>query len=283
MATHLQEQLSLHLSHLVRERDPYLATQGHFYVKEYIHQELSQLGPVHRHSFRTLKKFANSIHENLVLQLKGNQPLPPILVGAHFDAVPGSPGADDNASGIAVLLELAKHFHHYPARHPIHFIGFDMEEYGRLGSQAYAQELRQHQTQIATMISLEMLGYIDHHPHSQKYPSGLKYFYPSTGNFIALLGNLRSILTMLKLSHHLKQGGAPCEWLPVPFRGTLLPDTRRSDHASFWDQGYSALMVTDTANLRNPHYHKPSDTIETLNLDFLEAIYNGLVQALRLF
>lgn len=281
MATHLQERLSLHLSHLVRERDPYLATEGHFYVKEYIHQELSQLGTVQRHSFRTLKKFANSVHENLVLQLQGNQPLPPILVGAHFDAVPGSPGADDNASGIAVLLELAKHFHQHPARHPIHFIGFDMEEYGRLGSQAYAQELRQNRTKITTMISLEMLGYIDPQLGSQQYPSKLAYFYPSTGDFIALLGNLRSIPTLAKLSSHMKYCGAPCEWLPVPLRGTMLPDTRRSDHASFWDQGYSALMVTDTANLRNPHYHKPSDTIETLNLDFLESIYNGLVRALH--
>jgi len=281
MATHLQERLWQHLSHLVRERDPYLATEGHFYVKEYIHQELSQFGAVHRHSFRTLKKFANSVQENLVLQLQGKHPLPPILVGAHFDAVPGSPGADDNASGIAVLLELAKHFHQHPARHPIHFIGFDMEEYGRLGSQAYAQDLRRSRTKIKTMISLEMLAYIDPQPGAQKYPSRLEYFYPSTGNFIALLGNLRSIPTMAKLSSHIKYSGAPCEWLPIPLRGTLLPDTRRSDHASFWDQGYSALMVTDTANLRNPHYHQPSDTIETLNLDFLESIYNGLVRALH--
>lgn len=282
MGSPLQERLSQHLSHLTRERDPYLATAGHFFVKEYIYQELSQWGTVRRHTFRTLKKVAKSVHENLILSLPGTQSLPPILIGAHFDGVPGSPGADDNATGVAVLLELAQHFHHHPARHPIQIIGFDLEEYGRLGSQAYAQELRQTKTHITTMISLEMLGYIDSREHTQRYPAGLEYFYPSTGNFIALLGNLRSIPTMFKMSTHLKRSGAPCEWLPVPLRGTPIPDTRRSDHASFWDYGYSALMVTDTADSRNPHYHKPSDTIATLNLDFLESIYNGLVQAIQI-
>ncbi|WP_299407470.1 M28 family peptidase [Acaryochloris sp. IP29b_bin.148] len=281
--TPIQERLALHLAHLVRERDPYLATEGHFYAKTYIAQELSQFGTVHKHPFQTLKKYANSIHENLILSLPGTQPLPPILIGAHFDTVPGSPGADDNASGLVVLLELARYFYHHPARYPLQIIAFDLEEYGCLGSQAYAQDLKRNQTRITTMMSLEMLGYTDQTPHSQNYPAGLEYLYPSTGNFIALLGNLRSIPTMFKLSHHLKQQGAPCEWLPVPFRGTILPDTRRSDHASFWDQGYAALMVTDTANLRNPHYHQPSDTLDTLDLDFLEAVYRGLVQALRWF
>lgn len=283
MGSPLQERLSEHLSHLVRERDPYLATAGHFYVKEYIYQELSQWGSVRRHSFRTLKKVAKSVHENLILSLAGTHSLPPIVIGAHFDAVPGSPGADDNATGVAVLLELAQHFYQHPARHPLHIVGFDLEEYGRLGSQAYAQELRQNQICITIMISLEMLGYIDSQDHTQRYPAGLQHFYPSTGNFIALLGNLRSIPVMLKMSTQMKRHGAPCEWLPVPFRGTPIPDTRRSDHASFWDYGYSALMVTDTANSRNPHYHKSSDTIATLNLDFLASIYNGLVQTIQQF
>jgi Zn-dependent M28 family amino/carboxypeptidase len=279
----IQTQLSLHLSHLVRERDPYLASVGHFYVKEYIYQELSALGLVERHTFRILKKVSHSIHENLILHLPGTQLLPPILVGAHFDAVPGTPGADDNASGVAVLLELAKYFHDHPARHPIQLIGFDMEEYGLLGSQAYAQELKQNHQKIAMMISLEMLGYVDNRPHSQQYPSGLGFFYPSAGNFIALIGNLRAVPTMIKMTRHLREKGTPCEWLPVPLRGKILPDTRRSDHAAFWDQGYSAFMVTDTAHLRNPHYHQSSDTIETLNLEFLVSVFYGLVQGLQSF
>ena len=283
MSSNIQARIAHHLSHLVRERDPYLASEGHFYVKEYIYQELSQLGLVKRYPFRALKKWANSVHENLVLELAGTQSLPPILVGAHFDTVPGSPGADDNASGIAVLLELAQYFYNHPSRYPLHFIGFDMEEYGLLGSQAYAQSLRLNQEKITLMFSLEMLGYIDHRPHSQKYPSGLEYFYPTTGNFIALLGNLRSIPTLMNMSYYLKENGALCEWLPVPFRGNILPDTRRSDHAAFWDQGYTAIMVTDTANLRNPHYHQPSDRVDTLNLDFMAAIYHGMVQVLQKF
>lgn len=277
----IQDTLQQHLSHLVRERDPFLATAGHFFVKEYIFQELGRWGTIERHTFRTLRKIAKSTHENLILSLPGTQVLPPILIGAHFDGVPGSPGADDNASGIAVLLELARYFYHHPMRHPIQLIGFDLEEYGCLGSQAYASDLKRQHTKIRTMISLEMLGYIDPRPDTQAYPVGLQHFYPNTGNFIALLGNLRSIPTMMKMAHHLKQQGAPCEWLPIPFRGNWLPDTRRSDHSPFWDAGYSALMVTDTANLRNPHYHQASDTIDTLNLDFLSAVYNGLIHTLK--
>ncbi len=279
----IQHNLLKHLSHLVRERDPFLGTAGHFFVKEYIYQELCQWGTVHRHTFKALKKVATSAHENLVLTLPGTQSLPPILIGAHFDGVPGSPGADDNASGVAVLLELARFFYRHPARYPIHLIGFDLEEYGCLGSQAYVQDLKSRQAKITTMMSLEMLGYIDPRPNTQSYPAGLKYFYPNTGNFIALLGNFRSIPTMLRMSRHFKQQGAPCEWLPIPMRGRWLPDTRRSDHSPFWDAGYSALMVTDTANMRNPHYHRASDKIETLNLDFLSAVFNGLMKTLQSF
>jgi len=122
---------------------------------------------------------------------------------------------------------------------------------------------------------------MDPNPHTRTYPGKLSYFYPHTGNFIALLGNLPSIRTMLILSHHFKQQGAACEWLPIPLKGTWLPDTRRSDHSPFWDAGYPALMITDTANMRNPHYHQASDRIETLNLTFLGAVYNGLVQSIQ--
>lgn len=131
------------------------------------------------------------------------------------------------------------------------------------------------------MISLEMLGYCDATPGSQRYPTGLQYLYPNQGNFIALVGNLRSIPDMISLRRNLRKVGTLTEWLPVPNRGKILPLTRLSDHAHFWDQGYQAMMVTDTAFLRNPHYHKASDTIETLDLEFLTSVCRGLEFGLR--
>ncbi|MEM0980610.1 MAG: M20/M25/M40 family metallo-hydrolase, partial [Cyanobacteria bacterium P01_H01_bin.58] len=207
---------------------------------------------------------------------------PPILVGAHYDTVPGTPGADDNASGLAVLLELARHAVAHPPRRPVWFVAFDMEEYGLLGSQAYAAELKSVGQPLRLMLSLEMLGYCDRTPHSQRYPSPLlRPFYPNTGNFVALIGNLAAIPDLIWLKRCLQQAGAQGQWLPVPQQGKLIPAVRRSDHAPFWDQGYRAVMVTDTAFLRNPHYHKASDTLATLDLTFMAQACLGLMQALE--
>ncbi|NES86639.1 MAG: M28 family peptidase, partial [Moorea sp. SIO2B7] len=199
------------------------------------------------------------------------------------------PGADDNATGVAVLLELARAFATKPPKSPLRLVAFDLEEYGLLGSADYATYLKQNQQPLRLMLSLEMLGYCaprsgslrDRSPHSQNYPAGLKYFYPNRGDFIALIGNLSTIPDLIHLSRHIRKVGTPCEWLPVPNRGKLLPQTRLSDHSPFWDQGYRALMVTDTAFLRNPHYHQKSDTIETLDLDFLTGVCRGLINGIE--
>jgi Zn-dependent M28 family amino/carboxypeptidase len=161
----------------------------------------------------------------------------------------------------------------------VQLVAFDMEEYGCLGSSHHAAKYKQQQESIRLMISLEMLGYCNHNPNSQSYPAGLKYFYPNSGNFIALIGNLRTVPDLINLSGKIRKSGPPCEWLPVPNRGLIVPDTRRSDHVPFWDNGYPAIMVTDTANMRNPHYHRESDRIETL--DFLAGVCQGLVEAIR--
>lgn len=278
----LKERLQTHLIELVRERDPYLASAGHFYVQQYIGQQLEQWGNVESHEFEIRGK----THHNLILNLpslnqgrKGKDP--PILIGAHYDAVPGTPGADDNATGVAALLELAKAFATKPAKHPIQLVAFDMEEYGLLGSEQYAAELKQKQQPLRLMISLEMLGYCTSIPNSQRYPTGLKYFYPNQGNFIALIGNLSTIPDLISLSRNIYKAGVSSKWLPVPNRGVIVPQTRQSDHASFWDKGYPAMMITDTAFMRNPHYHKASDTIATLDLDFLAGVTLGLEIGIR--
>jgi Zn-dependent M28 family amino/carboxypeptidase len=131
------------------------------------------------------------------------------------------------------------------------------------------------------MLSLEMLGYRNPVPDSQRYPAGLERFYPNRGDFIALIGNLPTIPDLIYLSRSIRSAGVPSEWLPVPNRGLMVSQTRLSDHASFWDKGYRAMMVTDTAFMRNPHYHKASDAIATLDLDFLTGITRGLELGIR--
>jgi Zn-dependent M28 family amino/carboxypeptidase len=272
--------LQTHLQHLVRERNPFFSSQGHFYVREYLRQEMGRYGEVTAHNFQ----FKNRSYENIVLDLPAREEIaskPPILVGAHFDTVPGSPGADDNASGVAVLLELARLLSEAGANYPIRLVAFDLEEYGLLGSAAYARQLRKQGQNLRLMLSLEMLGYCNPAPDSQKYPPFLDAVYPSTGDFIALIGNLSTLGDLRHLHREMLDNGTKCEFLPVPLQGYPVPDTRRSDHSPFWDRGYKAIMVTDTANMRNPYYHSPRDTIDTLDLDFLASVCQGLHRGIR--
>ena len=255
-------------------------------MQQYIREQLSQWGTVKIDDFAVRGR----IHHNFILDLPplspplGNGGKPeklPLVIGAHYDTVPGTPGADDNATGVAVLLELARAIALQAIEYPVQLVAFDLEEYGCFGSKHHAVKLKAQKQQIRLMISLEMLGYCDRNSNSQSYPAKLKYFYPNCGNFIALIGNLRTVRDMINLSRKIRKSGQNCEWLPVPNRGLVVPDTRRSDHAPFWDNDYPAIMVTDTANMRNPHYHQESDRIETLDLDFLAGVCRGLVEAIR--
>lgn len=278
----LKKQLQTHLTFIARDRDPYLASAGHFFVQQYIREQFEQWGSVEIHTFEVNGKVCKNLILNLPSQERfSKRNLPPILIGAHYDAVPGTPGADDNATGVAVLLELARMFATEPAKYPLRLVAFDMEEYGLIGSADYAAKLKQEKRSLRLMMSLEMLGYCNTTPGSQNYPPPLERFYPNHGDFIALIGNLRTLPDLINLSRSIRQSGTPSEWLPVPNRGLIVRDTRRSDHAPFWDAGYPAIMVTDTANMRNPHYHKPSDTIATLDLDFLTGVCEGLEKGIR--
>jgi Zn-dependent M28 family amino/carboxypeptidase len=276
----LQERLRSHLLQLVRERDPYMATQGYFFVREYIQEQLGRFGNVQIHEF----EYSGDTHQNFVLDLPdqdGRWDRPLILIGAHYDAVPGTPGADDNASGVAGLLELAQCFAQSPARYPVRLVAFDLEEFGMVGSERYAADLKQASQKIRLMLSLEMLGYCVQESNSQNYPAGLEKLYPDTGNFIALVGNLPAVPAMMHLKRAMGQYSVPCEWLPAGMRGQMLSSTRLSDHSPFWDRGYRAIMVTDTAFMRNPHYHQRSDRLETLDLEFMTGVCTGLAVGLQ--
>jgi len=275
----LKARLKEHLTEIVRDRHPYFSSGGHFYVQQYICEQFQQWGTLETHEF----SFDGKTHNNYILNLPPAKPTsqPPILFAAHYDSVPGTPGADDNATGVAVLLELIREFFHSPLKIPLRFVAFDLEEYGMIGSEFYAQQLKQNQEKIRLMFSLEMLGYCCQDQDSQSYPPFLERFYPRTGNFIAFVGNVNTTSDSRFFACKMRESGTPSEWLVVPFSGTMIPETRLSDHSPFWDQGYKAIMVTDTSFLRNPHYHQPSDTIETLDLDFLTSICEGLIFGLK--
>lgn len=270
----LAERLRADLTLLARPRHAHWDPMGLLAVRNLLRERLGALGELEEQAFQR----GSSRGVNLVLKLPGRDPgLSPLLIGAHYDGAPQTPGADDNASGVAALLELARRWSARAPRRPVWLVAFDQEEEGLLGSRALAQRLRADGQRLHLMVSLEMLGFTS---DTQRYPHpAMGWIYGSRGDFIALVSNLGSLPFLPGLAktvgRHVKT-----KVLPVPLRGRSVPDTRRSDHSPFWDQGFNAVMVTDTSFLRNPHYHRPSDGLHTLNLPFLTAVCEGLHAAL---
>lgn len=210
------------------------------------------------------------------------------ILGAHFDTVAGTPGADDNASGVAVLLEVARLARNLTLPRAWTFIGFTTEEPPAyftpyMGSRFYAKKARKQRDKILGMLCLESVGYYRQEPGSQSLPITLRFMgYPTTGNFIGLISNRPSKPLLQRLEAAIKQGcRLPTATLAAPLGGHLLPEVRLSDHANFWDEGYPAIMLTDTAFMRNPHYHGPGDVLENLDLDNMTELTLGLVNFLR--
>lgn len=207
-----------------------------------------------------------------------------LVIGAHYDTVPGSPGADDNASAVAGLLELARLLVDFEPAETIRLVAFDNEEHhglpsDTLGSHHYAARCRSRGDSIR-MISLEMIGYFDWRDGSQHYPPPFDSIYPTTGNFIGFVGNWNSRGFVRKtIENFRKTTDFPSEGLAAP---GMFKDLGRSDHSSFWIFGYPALMVTDTANFRNLHYHSQNDTYEKLDYDSMGRIVQGLARTVEL-
>jgi hypothetical protein len=206
------------------------------------------------------------------------------ILGAHYDTVAGTPGADDNASGVAVLLEVARLARTLTPPRPWAFIGFACEEPPAffspyMGSRVYAQQARRQGDKILGMLCLEMVGYYTQAPGSQSIPLVLKFMgYPTTGNFIGLVSDRRSKLLLSRLEAAIQAGcRLPAVTLAVPLGGHILPEVRLSDHANFWDEGYPAIMLTDTAFMRNPNYHGPGDVMDRLDLEAMTELTLGLV------
>jgi Zn-dependent M28 family amino/carboxypeptidase len=242
-------------------------------VREALRQRLGALGPLEEHFFGS----GSDRGTNLILRLPGREPQrQPLLVGAHYDGPLHSPGADDNASGLVALLELARRWSAQPPRRPVWLVAFDQEEWGMVGSAALAAELRETGQPLKLMVSLEMLAYTS---AEQRYPHpAMRALYGDRGDFIALVANAGAGLLLPGLARTMGRH-VSTKVLPVPNGGRAIPDVRLSDHSPFWDAGYNALMVTDTSFMRNPHYHLMSDTVETLDLSFFAAVVEGLGMA----
>jgi Zn-dependent M28 family amino/carboxypeptidase len=208
-----------------------------------------------------------------------------IVVGAHYDTAGPLPGADDNASGVAGLLELARLLADAPPALRVELVAFTLEEVpafatANMGSAVHAASLAREGTRVRLMISLEMIGYFSSAPSSQSFPApGLSLVYPTTGNFIAVVGKLgqgRSVRTVAGAMRAATP--LPVEWITAPrwLRGVDL-----SDHRSYWDRGWDAVMITDTAFFRNPHYHAPSDLPGTLDLARMADVVTGTLAAVH--
>jgi len=275
----LSSSLSSHVQHLEGERNPFSAPRHHGEVREYLEETLAALGAgtMRRHSFT----WQGAEGVNLILELPGRDPQPPIILGAHYDSVPGSPGADDNASGVAVLLELGKLLTLQPPQQPVWLVAFDLEEWGMRGSRALVQELRRNGPKPSWMLSLEMVGYRSRELGSQRYPFPFRWFYPNTADFILLLGNVKAHRLMRRMAEALRTSDVKTERFTVPFKGWIIPQTRFSDQSPFWDMGVAAIMMTDTAWNRSPHYHRSTDTAETLDIGFMADITRGLATLLQ--
>jgi Zn-dependent M28 family amino/carboxypeptidase len=225
---------------------------------------------------------------NIIATLKSENDKKGIfLLGAHYDAASGSPGADDNASGVAVLLEAARILSSMKLTRTVQFVAFTLEEPQLqtikflIGSQHFAGEAKKKGIQYSAVFILESVGYINDKENSQDIPLFIKIPVPRKGTFLGVIADRRSKDIMDEF-HRISGHYVPeLQTVPykVPFSGYIMPETRFSDHASFWDKGYPALMLTDTAMFRNPNYHTWRDRSETLDYKFMENVTKAVISA----
>lgn len=227
--------------------------------------------------------YRDRIFSNIIVSIPGKtSPGEIVLIGAHYDTVAGTPGADDNASAVALLLEMCRLLPHETPDRTLRIVFFALEEppvfrSDFMGSAVHARDARSRQENIVVMISLEMLGYFSDHEGGQSFPFPLmSLIYPTTPDFVAVVGNLSSRGLVNKIATSMKKtGGIGIETLSTI---SFVPGIDFSDHRSFWKYGYPAAMITDTAFYRNPNYHTEKDTIDTLDFIRMNTLLHALVQ-----
>jgi len=273
LAQRLEEHV-VELSENIGERNVYLPTKLEAAAK-YIEKQFKKAGYAVNVQNYTAR---GRIFKNLEVEKKGNDEI--IIIGAHYDTNKGTPGADDNGSGIAVLLELAKLVKNATFTKTVRFVAFSTEEVpsfktSTMGSYIYAKQAKEEN--IVAMISLEMLGYYSDEKGSQHYPLWYGIGRSKKGNFIGVVSNFRS--------RHLKDQVANALKPHLPVESAwgfgFIPGFDWSDHWSFWQFNYPAIMITDTALYRNPHYHGSTDTPETLDYEKMTDLTKGLAETLN--
>jgi Zn-dependent M28 family amino/carboxypeptidase len=249
---------------------------------EYIEGQLRSSG---YDPLRQTYSAAGQTFDNIEAELKGNKNGEAIVViGAHYDTAGGLPGANDNASGVAATLELAGQFAHEPQAHSIRWVFFVNEEppyfqTPAMGSYAYAKRCRERKEKITAMLSLETIGYYSDDPGTQSYPIGVHPGYPDRGDFLGFVANFRSApLLRRALKSFRSATSLPAEGAAAP---AAIPGIGWSDHWSFWQFGYRALMLTDTAPYRYPYYHSAGDTPEKLDYERLARAVSGVAGIIR--
>jgi len=243
----------------------------------FIESSLAEVGyKVRRQSYTAEKE----ICYNLEVEITGSQkPEEIIIIGAHYDSVFGTVGANDNGSGAAAVLSLARRFRDKKVGRTLRFVLFVNEEppffqTESMGSVVYAKSCREKNENIVGMLSLETIGYYTDEPKSQQYPFPFSMFYPSTGNFIGFVSNLSSRHLLKQVIKTFRENCKfPSEGGAVP---EFIPGIGWSDHWAFWKQGYPAVMVTDTALFRYPYYHGPQDTPEKIDYERLAMVVSSL-------
>lgn len=277
----LRDRLRAHVEHLagrIGERNAW-APRALEAAAVYVEDQLGAGGdPVERDEFTV--ETAVKVR-NLIAERRGADPSRVVVVGAHYDSVLGSPGANDNASGVAALVEVARLLRGRPTRATVRFAAFVNEEppfflSDEMGSLRYARRCRARGETVTAMLSLETVGRYFEAEGSQQYPFPLSAFYPSTADFIAFVGNLRSrALVRRAVGRFRSEAAFPCEGAALP---ESIPGVGWSDHWSFWQGGYPAVMVTDTAPYRDPAYHTPDDLPRNVDYDRLARVVRGLAE-----
>ncbi len=243
---------------------------------EYIKESFAEIGyepTVHAYTVESEQA------ENIEARLAGSDPEAPlIVVGGHYDSIVGCAGANDNASGVAATLEVARLLSKDEFKRTICFVAFVNEEppffqTKLMGSRAYARRLKEKGETVAAMLALETMGYYRDEENTQHYPFPLNFFYPSEGNFIGFIGNVSSRKLVRQCV------GSFRDHTEFPSEGAFLPSALTgvgwSDHWSFWQEGWPAIMLTDTAPFRFPYYHTNEDTAEKIDFDRMARVVAG--------
>ena len=280
--TQLRENLRAHVAAVASREHNVVHFAELEAAAQYIELTLSRLG--YRADTQRFEMPAGEVR-NIEVEVSGAARAQEIIVvGAHYDSVFGAPGGNDNGSGVAAVIELARLFRDHRLGRTLRFVLFVDEEppffkSEEMGSRHYARRAKERGENIVAMFSLETIGCYSDQPGSQGYPFPLGFFYPNAGNFIAFVSNFasRALLHEVVASFR-RHAGFPSEGAAAP---AFLPGVDWSDHWSFWQEGYPALMVTDTAPYRYPHYHAPTDTPDKVDYERLARVVAGLYRMLR--